>query len=95
MRSYLTLKFKVEYGDDFHSSWSGVLESIRLYRDSDYTISGIVYQGMNLSELMLIYPMIDEFGYVYSYQYEDEDYEMTFAYDENYNITSVIVSGAQ
>ena len=91
----ISLKFKVEYGDDFHSSWSGVLESIRLYRDSDYTISGIVYQGMNLSELMLIYPMIDEFGYVYSYQYEDEDYEMTFAYDENYNITSVIVSGAQ
>jgi len=43
---------------------------------------------------MLIYPMIDETGFVYSYEYEDNDYEMSFTYDDNYNITSVIVSEA-
>ena len=91
----VSLKFKVEYEDDIHSDWTGILESMRLYRDTDFTISDIVYQGMNLSELMLIYPMIDEFGYVYSYEYDDEDYEMTFTYDENYNITAVIVSAAK
>ena len=90
----VSLKFKVEYDDYSRTEWTGALESIRIYRDSEYTISGIVYQGMNLSELMLIYPMIDEFGYVYSYEYDDEEYQMTFEYDENYNITSVIVSEA-
>ena len=90
-----SLKFKVEYDDNSHTEWTGTLESIRLYRDSDYTVSDIVYQGMNLSELMLIYPMIDEYEYVYSYEFEDKDYEMTFIYDENYNITSVVVASAR
>ena len=90
----VSLKFKIEYDDYSHTEWSGKLESMRLYRSSDYTVSDIVYQGMNMSELLLIYPMIDEFGFVYSYEYEDEDYEMSFTYDENYNITSVIVSEA-
>ena len=34
------------------------------------------------------YPYLD-------YEYEDEDYEMSFTYDDNYNITSVIVSEAE
>ena len=91
----VSLKFKVEYKDYSHTEWTGTLESIRIYRDSAYTVSNVVYEGMNLSELMLIYPMIDEFGFVYSYEYDDEDYEMSFTYDENYNITSVIVSEAK
>jgi hypothetical protein len=91
----VSLKFKVEFEDYSHTEWTGTLESIRIYRDSAYTVSNLVYEGMNLSELMLIYPMIDEFGFVYSYEYEDEDYEMSFTYDENYNITSVIVSEAK
>lgn len=91
----VSLKFKVEYENYSHTEWNGTLESIRIYRDSSYTVSNVVYEGMNLSELMLIYPMIDEFGFVYSYEFDDEDYEMTFTYDENYNITSVIVSEAE
>ena len=91
----VSLKFKVEYENYSHTEWNGTLESIRIYRDSSYTVSNVVYEGMNLSELMLIYPMIDEFGVVYSYEFDDEDYEMTFTYDENYNITSVIVSEAE
>lgn len=90
----VSLKFKVEYEDYSHTDWNGTLESIRIYRDSSYTVSNVVYEGMNLSELMLIYPMIDEAGFVYSYEYDDDDYEMSFTYDDNYNITSVIVSEA-
>jgi hypothetical protein len=90
----VSLKFKVEYEDYSHTDWNGTLESVRIYRDSAYTVSNVVYEGMNLSELMLIYPMIDETGFVYSYEYEDNDYEMSFTYDDNYNITSVIVSEA-
>ena len=91
----VSLKFKVEYEDYSHTDWNGTLESVRIYRDSAYTVSNVVYEGMNLSELMLIYPMIDEAGFVYSYEYDDDDYEMSFTYDDNYNITSVIVSEAE
>ena len=91
----VTIAFNVRYTSDDKTAWEGDIVSIKLFGDGDYTIGNNIYYGMNLSELMLIYPVIDEYGFIYSYVYDGETYNMTFEYDENYNITQIKVSEAE
>ena len=91
----VTIAFNVRYTSDDKTAWEGDIVSIKLFGDGDYTIGSNIYYRMNLSELMLIYPVIDEYGFIYSYVYDGETYNMTFEYDENYNITQIKVSEAE
>lgn len=66
-------------------TWEGVVTSIRVYSD-DYSIDGEIFVGMNISELLLIYPMLDEADYSFTYSIGRDDYVVVFDFDVNNNI---------
>lgn len=53
------------------------------------TFDGRLFVGMNISELLLVYPMIDETGYVYTFETPDGTYKMEFEFDENKNVSKI------
>ena len=44
---------------------------------------------MNISELLLVYPMIDETGYVYTFETAEGTYKLEFEFDENKNVKKI------
>ena len=44
---------------------------------------------MNMAELLLIYPVLDEYGFVYTYEEADSVYKLTPEFDENNNINKI------
>lgn len=53
------------------------------------TFDGRLFVGMNISELLLVYPMIDETGYIYTFETADGTYKLEFVFDENKNVTRI------
>ena len=53
------------------------------------TFDGRLFVGMNISELLLVYPMIDESGYVYSFETSEGTYKMEFEFDANKNVSKI------
>ncbi len=53
------------------------------------TFDGRLFVGMNISELLLVYPMIDESGYVYTFETSDGTYKMEFEFDANKNVSKI------
>lgn len=53
------------------------------------TFDGRLFVGMNISELLLVYPMIDETGYVYTFETADGTYKMEFEFDSNKNVSKI------
>ena len=53
------------------------------------TFDGKLFVGMNISELLLVYPMIDETGYVYTFETTDGTYKLEFEFDENKNVKKI------
>lgn len=53
------------------------------------TFDGRLFVGMNISELLLVYPMIDETGYVYTFETIDGTYKLEFVFDENKNVSRI------
>lgn len=73
-------------------SWnSGRLVAIFIYDNGSPapTFDGKLFVGMNISELLLVYPMIDETGYVYTYETEGGTYKLEFDFDENKNVKKI------
>lgn len=72
---------------------SGRLVSISIYDyDADTpssTFDGRLFVGMNISELLLVYPMIDETDYVYTFETADGTYKMEFEFDANKNVSKI------
>gem|GEM_PF-3205467 len=81
----IVVNIKEQDGD----SWTGTVGSVRMYDSNGYTFGGTVYIGMNLSELLLLYPFIDEDNWVLSFTDEDVTYSLIFEYDENNNVTDI------
>lgn len=73
-------------------TWNSArLVSISVY-DADSqssTFDGRLFVGMNISELLLVYPMIDESDYVYSFETSDGTYKMEFEFDDNKNVSKI------
>ena len=63
-----------------YDSKSGLLSS---------TFDGKLFVGMNISELLLVYPMIDETGYVYTFETAEGTYKLEFEFDENKNVKKI------
>ena len=55
------------------------------------TFDGKLFVGMNISELLLVYPMIDETGYVYTFETSDGTYKLEFEFDENKNVKKILL----
>jgi hypothetical protein len=72
---------------------SAKLVSISIYNyDAETpssTFDGRLFVGMNISELLLVYPMIDETDYVYTFETADGTYKLEFEFDENKNVSKI------
>ena len=53
------------------------------------TFDGRLFVGMNISELLLVYPMIDESDYIYTFETEEGTYKMEFEFDANKNVSKI------
>lgn len=80
------------------ASADGTWSSARLVAISVYhnnadspaaTFDGRLFVGMNISELLLVYPMIDETGYVYTFETAEGTYKLEFEFDENKNVKKI------
>ena len=71
--------------------YSCTLRSVRFY-NGNYQLKNGVHVGMSISELLLIYPMIDNYGYKYHFTSEGNEFEVSFKYDENYNVTEIRIA---
>ena len=85
----MDLAFDATY--DESGSWTGNLVSIRIFGKSAFTVDNSVYVGMNISELMLIYPFVDEYGYVFEYEDESGKRSISFELDDKGNIVSIVM----
>jgi hypothetical protein len=83
----MTLTLKT---DDAGSSWTtGKLSSIALRNDGVYTLGENIYIGMNISELLLTYPMFDESNYVGSFKNGNGEFVLAFEFDDYGNVTRI------
>ena len=55
------------------------------------TFDGKLFVGMNISELLLVYPMIDETGYIYTFETTEGTYKLEFEFDENKNVKKILL----
>ena len=85
----MDLAFDASY--DESGNWTGNLVSIRIFGKSTFTVDNSVYVGMNISELMLIYPFVDEYDYVFEYEDESGKRTISFELDDNGNIVSIVM----
>ena len=73
-------------------TWNSArLVSISVY-DADSpaaTFDGRLFVGMNISELLLVYPMIDETGFVYTFETAEGTYKLEFEFDDNKNVSKI------
>ena len=72
---------------------SGRLVAVSVYHNNadspSATFDGRLFVGMNISELLLVYPMIDETGYVYTFETAEGTYKLEFEFDENKNVKKI------
>ena len=88
--SYKGLTLRLVTDDPVNEKWtSGRLSSVVLRNDETYSIGKNLYIGMNVSELLLIYPMLDEFDYTGSFENGDGEFILSFNFDDYGNITRI------
>lgn len=68
--------------------YSCTLRSVRFY-NGNYSLKNGAHVGMSVSELLLIYPMLDNYGYKYRFSSDGNEFEVSFKFDENYNVTEI------
>ena len=68
---------------------SGRLTSVVFRKQSAFTLTEDLYIGMNISELLLVYPMFDECGYTGSFKNGDGEFALSFEFDEYGNVSTI------
>ncbi|MBR6959466.1 MAG: hypothetical protein IKH76_03200 [Clostridiales bacterium] len=80
------------YGDqDASGKWFGEVGGMRIYNDS-YSIDGHIAPGMNQTELLLIYPMLDEEDYTFTFASGKDSFRVNFEFDDNNNISNIKIA---
>lgn len=83
-----TLRLESDISQD--GTWSsGRLSSILLRKDNEFSFSDDLFVGMNVSELLLVYPMFDECGYTGSFKNGDGEFVLSFEFDDYGNVESI------
>ena len=83
----VTLRFSAETKD---GKWStGRLFSVVVRNQGDFTLGEEIYVGMNVSELLLVYPMFDECNYQSSFKNVDGEFTLSFEFDDFGNVTRI------
>ena len=84
----VTLRLEADIQED--GQWSsGRLASILLREDNEFSFSDDLFIGMNVSELLLVYPMFDECGYAGSFKNGDGEFVLSFEFDDYGNVSSI------
>lgn len=68
---------------------SGRLTSVVFRRETIFSLTEDLYIGMNISELLLVYPMFDECGYTGSFKNGDGEFTLSFEFDEYGNVSTI------
>ena len=84
---------KLSYKDK-EAYYASLLTGETLSEDELSDIKDVLMIAENNTYLYYEFRTLDDVEWEYA-GHDDEDYEMSFTYDENYNITSVIVSEAK
>ena len=83
----VTLRFSAEVKD---GKWStGRLFSVVVRNQGDFSLGEDIYVGMNVSELLLVYPMFDECNYQSSFKNVDGEFTLAFEFDDFGNVTRI------
>ena len=83
----VTLRFTADIKD---GRWSvGKLFSVVVRNQGDFTLGEDIYVGMNVSELLLVYPMFDECNYQSSFKNVDGEFTLAFRFDDFGNVTRI------
>ena len=88
--TYSGMTIRLETFDGAVNSWtSGRLSSVVIRNDEVFSIGQDLYIGMNVSELLLIYPMFDESEYTSSFKNGDGEFILSFQFDDYGNVTRI------
>ena len=83
----MTLKLNAEIVGD---KWTaGKLTSIDIRKAGEYSLGEDIYMGMNVSELLLTYPMFDEWGYTSSFKNGDGEFTLVLEFDQYKNVSRI------
>ena len=83
----VTLRLHAEIKD---GKWTyGRLYSIAVRNQGDFSLGSDIYVGMNVSELLLVYPMFDECNYQSSFRNVDGDFTLAFEFDDFGNVKRI------
>ena len=84
----MTLTFEAEVTNG--NQWSaGRLSAVSLRKDEAFTLNDDLFVGMNISELLLIYPMFDECDYTGSFTNGDGEFVLDFEFDDYGNAVRI------
>lgn len=84
----VTLSFETKVSGSGHWS-SGKLQSIHIRKASEFSFGDDLCIGMNISELLLIYPMFDGCDYSGTFKNDNGTYRMSFNFDDYGNVTRI------
>ena len=88
--TYSGMTIRLDADLDKDNNWtSGRLSSVVLRKDDRFTIGEELFIGMNISELLLIYPMFDECDFTASFQNGDGEFVLSFQFDDFGNVTRI------
>ena len=83
----VTLRLHAEIKD---GKWTyGRLYSIAVRNQGDFSLGNDIYVGMNVSELLLVYPMFDECNYQSSFKNVDGEFTLVFEFDDFGNVKRI------
>lgn len=87
----VTIRLDAEISED--GSWySGKLSSVLIRNDSVYSFGEDIFIGMNISELLLIYPMLDQSDYTGSFYNDSGVFYLSFEFNGYGNISRINIS---
>jgi len=85
---YNGIVFDIFADEDSDGNWIGEVGDMIIY-SNNYSIDGHISSGMNKTELLLIYPMIDEANFSFKFMSGKTEYIVDFTFNENNNIEYV------
>ena len=73
-------------------AWTGTVSSVRLIRNSVYSIGYNLFVGMTRSQILLAYPNADDQDFTLPVEGSTGTYNVTFSFDENDIVTYIKVA---
>ena len=88
----MTIRLAADVKD---GKWNtGRLTSIVVHNSNEYKLGEDIYVGMNVSELLLIYPMFDQSDFQGSFKNVDGEFVLKFEFDDYGNVSKIILGEA-